>query len=331
MSFISQMKERAKQDLKTIILVESEDSRVLNAAVEITREKIAKIILIGSKEASQKVEAGLDYSGIEFIDPNNFDQIDAYADQFYELRKHKGIDQDFAKQAVLDPTAFGMMLVKNGQADGLVSGAVNSTANTLRPALQILRTKPGTKLVSAFFIMDTVHKEFGEDGMFIFADCALNENPNAEQLAEIAIASADSFRFFSEGEPRVAMLSYSSYGSAKSELTAKVVEATKLAQDMAPDLLLDGELQVDAAIRPVTSAAKAPGNKVEGKANVLVFPDLNSGNISYKLVQYLGGAKAYGPILQGIAKPVNDLSRGASVEDIVGVVAITAVQAAVAE
>lgn len=327
MTFISKMIEKAQAQMQTIVLVEGQDPRVLQASVKITQDKIAKIILLGTEASSKAVCPDLDFTGIEFVDPKTYPQIEAYAEQFYEMRKHKGIDMDFAQKAVLDETTFGMMLVKNGVADGLVSGAVHSTADTLRPALQILKTKPGTKLVSAFFIMDTPVRDLGCDGLFVFADCGLNENPDADALSEIAIASAESFRFFTDAEARVAMLSYSSYGSAKSELTEKVVQATRLAQEKAPELILDGELQVDAALRPDTSAKKAPGNKVEGKANVLVFPDLNAGNISYKLVQYLGGAKAYGPILQGIAKPVNDLSRGCSADDIIGVVAITAVQA----
>ncbi len=328
MGFITRMKNKAKADLKKIILVENEDERVLQAAVEASQDALAEIILLGTEEESKAVCPDLDYSRIEFIDLENFPQFEDYVDQFFELRKHKGIDREQARESVRDKTTFGMMLLKNDLADGLVSGAVHSTADTLRPALQVLKTKAGTKLVSSFFVMDTGKKELGHEGIFLFADCALNEFPNAEQLSEIALASAESCRFFLDIEPRVAMLSYSSFGSARSEATEKVIEATKIAREKAPDLILDGELQVDAAVREKTSQAKAPGNKVEGKANVLVFPDINAGNIGYKLVQHLGGALAIGPILQGIAKPVNDLSRGCSKEDIIGVIAVTCVQAA---
>ncbi len=328
MTFIDKVKAQAQALNQTVILVENEDERVLQAAVTATQEKLAKIILIGTKEESQAVCPDLDYTGIEFINPADYPDLDQFAQQYYEMRKHKGVDLEKAQATVRDKTAFGMMLMKNDQADGLVSGAAHSTADTLRPALQILKTKAGTKLVSAFFVMDTQFKDLGSDGIFVFADCGLNENPDADQLSEIALASADSFRFFTGQEPVVAMLSYSSFGSAHSELTEKVVEATKLAKEKAPELRLDGEAQVDTALVPATSERKAPGNKIGGQANVLVFPDLNAGNIGYKLVQYLGGAKAYGPLLQGIAKPVNDLSRGCSTEDIIGVIALTAVQAA---
>jgi len=226
-----------------------------------------------------------------------------------------------------NPLYWGVMMVKKGEADGMVAGAINSTANTLRPALQILKTAPGTKLVSAFFIMVVPDCEYGQDGVFLYADSGLVENPNADELSEIAISSAKTFKKLVEAEPRVAMLSYSSYGSAKSELTEKVIEATRLAKEKAPDILLDGELQVDAAIIPEVAKSKAPGSPLQGMANTLIFPDLNSGNIAYKLTQRLAKAEAYGPVTQGIAKPVNDLSRGCSAEDIVGVVAITCVQA----
>lgn len=330
MRFIDQMKKQAQSNLQKIILPENEDIRVLEAATRLAQDKVAHIILLGTEEESKAVAPDLDFSGIDFVDPKASSDYESFAQQFYELRKHKGMTEEKARETMLDKTSFGMMMMKNDQADGLVSGAVHSTADTLRPALQILRTKPGTKLVSAFFIMVT-NTEYGKDGIVVFADCGLNEDPDAEALSEIAIASADSFKFFTGEEARVAMLSYSSFGSAKSHLTEKVVEATRLAKEKAPALLLDGELQVDAAIKPATSERKAPGNKVGGKANVFVFPDLNAGNIGYKLVQYFGQAEAYGPLLQGIAKPVNDLSRGCSAEDIEGVVAITAVQAAAAK
>ena len=233
-----------------------------------------------------------------------------------------------AKEIIMnDYTYYGVMMVKMGDADGLVSGACHSTANTLRPCLQILKTKPGTKLVSAFFVMDVPNCEYGEDGVFVFGDCGLNQNPTAEELAAIAESSAESFKLLVGKEPKVAMLSHSSMGSAKHADVDKVVEATRIAKEANPDLALDGELQLDAAIVPSVGSSKAPDSKVAGQANVLIFPDLDAGNIGYKLVQRLAKAEAYGPMTQGIAAPVNDLSRGCSAEDIVGVVAITAVQA----
>lgn len=327
MRFIDGMVAMARENLKTIVLPENEDARVLWAAAEAQKNGIARIILLGTEEESRKAAPELDLQGIQFIDPTEDSAFSAYIDQYYEMRKAKGMTPEKARENMADKTTFGMMLLKNGRADGLVSGAAHSTANTLRPALQILRTKPGTKLVSAFFVMVTQREDLGENGLFVFGDCGLNENPNAEQLSEIAIASAESFRFFTHKEPRVAMLSYSTYGSAHSDLTEKVAEATRLAQEKRPDLLLDGELQVDASIIPATAARKAPDSKVAGTANVFVFPDLNAGNIGYKLTQYFGRAEAYGPLLQGIAKPVNDLSRGCSKEDVYGVIAITSVQA----
>ena len=246
---------------------------------------------------------------------------------FYELRKAKGMTIEKAKEILKDETYYGMMMVKEGLADGLVSGACHSTSNTLRPALQILKTAPGTKLVSAFFVMVVPDCEYGENGTFIFSDSGLNEYPDADSLAEIAISSSKSFKQLVGAEPKVAMLSYSTYGSAKSPLTEKVIEATKLLKEKEPDLICDGELQLDAAIVPEIAESKAPGSPVAGKANTLIFPDLDAGNIGYKLVQRLAKAEAYGPLCQGIAKPVNDLSRGCSSDDIVGVIAITAVQA----
>ena len=245
----------------------------------------------------------------------------------YELRKNKGMTEEQAKQLVLDPVYYGMIMVKLGEADGLVSGAAHSTSDTLRPALQILRTAPGTKLVSAFFIMVVPNCEHGANGTFVFGDCGLNEEPNAEALSEIAISSSKSFEQLVGEQAKVAMLSYSTYGSAHSASTEKVIEATKLVKEKVPNLLVDGEMQLDAAIIPEVAESKAKGSPVGGKANVLVFPDLGAGNIGYKLVQRLAKAEAYGPLCQGIAKPVNDLSRGCSAKDVAGVVAITAVQA----
>ena len=320
MSFIDGIKERAKKDLKTIVLPEAEDERTIRAAAEILSKKLAKLILLGNPDQiyADAKEYGVHVSDAIIVDPQNCgEKLDEYANLLYELRKNKGMTPEKARETILkDYTTFGVLMVKNNEADGLVSGACHSTANTLRPCLQVIKTKPGTKLVSAFFFMEVPDCDLGSNGTFVFADCGLNQNPNPEELAAIAVSSAESFKMLTGEEPKVAMLSHSSKGSAKHADVDKVVEATKLAKEMAPELALDGELQLDAAIVP----------EVAGHANVLVFPDLDAGNIGYKLVQRLGKAEAYGPMCQGIAKPVNDLSRGCSAEDIVGVVAITAVQ-----
>lgn len=327
MKFLEQLIERAKTDVKTIVLPESNDIRVIKAASIIQSKGIANAVLIGNEKDIKDLAGELDLGGVKIVDHLKAENFSEYAETFYEMRKAKGMTPEKAQETMKNPLYYGVMMVKKGEADGMVAGAVNSTSNTLRPALQILKTAPGTKLVSAFFVMVVPDCEFGHNGTFIFADSGLVENPDAEQLSEIAISSAKSFKLLVEAEPVVAMLSYSTYGSAKSELTEKVVEATWLAKEKAPHLALDGELQADAALVESVGKSKAPGSNVAGKANVLVFPDLNCGNIAYKLVQRLGKAEAYGPITQGIAKPVNDLSRGCSAEDIVGVVAITAVQA----
>jgi len=329
MAFIDQIKDKARKNIKNIILPESEDVRVLEAASTVTKEGFAKITLIGNGEEAIKLaeDNNIDISGIEIIDPIKSEKYEEYANAFYELRKNKGITLEDAKEALKDNMYFGTMMLKQGHADGLVSGACHSTANTLRPALQILKTAPGTKLVSSFFLMIVPNCEYGENGIFIFGDCGLVENPTSDQLSEIAISSSKSFKQLTGKESKVAMLSYSTYGSAHSELTEKVVEATKILKEKRPDLICDGELQLDAAIIPEISASKAPGSSVKGEANTLIFPDLNAGNIGYKLVQRLAKADAYGPLCQGIAKPVNDLSRGCNSNDIVGVVALTAVQA----
>ena len=329
MSFIESIKQRAKQDIKTIILPEAEDKRVLEAASKVIAQGFAKVILLGNKEQieNDSKENNIDLTGVEIIDIPSSNKKQEYAQKLFELRQAKGMTLEEASRLIEEPIYYGMMMLKLGEADGLVSGAAHSTSNTLRPALQILKTAPNTKLVSAFFVMCVPNCEYGEHGTFIYGDSGLNQNPNADELSEIAISSAKSFRSLVEAEPKVAMLSYSTYGSAKSELTEKVIEATKLVKEKAPDLLVDGELQVDAAIIPEVSKSKAPGSPIEGNANVLIFPDLNAGNIGYKLTQRLAKAEAYGPLCQGIAKPVNDLSRGCSSDDIVGVVAITAVQA----
>lgn len=329
MSFIENVKQRAKKQMKTIILPEAEDIRVIEAASKVIEQGFAKVILLGNEEQIKKDanDKNLDLNGIEIIDPNKSEKKEEYAEVLFELRKKKGMTLEEAKKIILEPIYYGMMMLKNDEADGLVSGAAHSTANTLRPALQILKTAPGTKLVSAFFVMCVPNCEYGENGTFIFGDSGLNQNPTAEELSEIAISSAKSFEQLVQKQSKVAMLSYSTYGSAKSELTDKVIEATKLVKEKDPNLLVDGELQLDAAIVPEIGKSKAPGSNVAGYANTLIYPDLNAGNIGYKLVQRLAKAEAYGPLCQGIAKPVNDLSRGCSADDIVGVVAITAVQA----
>ncbi len=329
MSFIEGIKNKAKNEIKTIVLPEATDVRVLKATSTILKEKFANIILLGNKAEILKIadENGLNLSSVTIIDPNNCEKYEEYVEAFYELRKAKGMDYEKAKTLIKDPVYFGMMMVKQGDCDGLVSGAIHSTADTLRPALQILKTAPGTKLVSAFFLMVVPNCEFGENGTFVFSDCGLNSYPNEEELSEIAISSAKSFEQLVGKTPKIAMLSYSTYASAKSESTQKVINATNLVKQKAPELLVDGELQLDAAIIPEVAKSKAPGSNVAGYANTLIFPNLDAGNIGYKLTQRLAKAEAYGPLCQGIAKPVNDLSRGCSADDIVGVVAITAVQA----
>ena len=329
MNFIEEMKAKAKSNIKHIVLPEGSDIRTLQAASIALKEEYANITILGNVEEIKKMaqENNLNIEKATLINPSESEKYDEYVNAFYELRKAKGMTLEQAKDIIKDETYFGMMMVKQGDADGLVSGACHSTSDTLRPALQILKTSPGTKLVSAFFIMVVPNCEYGENGIFIFSDSGLNEYPDADALSEIAISSAKSFEQLIGKEPKVAMLSYSTYGSAHSPLTDKVVEATKLLKQKAPDLICDGELQLDAAIIPEIAASKAPGSKLEGKANTLIFPDLDAGNIGYKLVQRLAKAEAYGPLCQGIAKPVNDLSRGCSSEDIAGVIAITAVQA----
>lgn len=327
MNFIETVMAKARANKKTVVLPESYDIRTLEATAKIYEKDFADIVLIGDADKIKEAAGTWDISKARIVNPVTFADKEAYANAFYELRKHKGVTVEKAREMMLDPLYFAVMMVKMGEADGMVAGAVNSTSNTLRPALQILKTAPGTKLVSAFFLMDVPDCEFGHNGLFIFADSGLVENPDADALSEIALSSAKSFKQLAGEEPKVAMLSYSTMGSAKSELTEKVIEATRLAKEKAPELALDGELQVDAAIVPSVGKSKAPNSTVAGTANVLVFPDLNAGNIGYKLVQRLAKAEAYGPVTQGIARPVNDLSRGCSADDIVGVVAITSVQA----
>lgn len=329
MSFIDEIKNKAKENIKTIILPESEDIRVLKAAEKVAKEGFAKVTLIGDENEVREFanKNNIDIQEIEIINPETSEKYNEYVNAFYELRKAKGMTIEKAKEIIKDNIYFGTMMVKQGDADGLVSGACHSTANTLRPALQILKTAPGTKLVSAFFLMVVPECQYGENGIFVFGDSGLVENPTADELSEIAISSSKSFEHLTGKQSKVAMLSYSTYGSAHSELTEKVVEATRLLKEKDPNLICDGELQLDAAIVPEISNSKAPGSPVKGEANTLIFPDLNAGNIGYKLVQRLAKADAYGPLCQGIARPVNDLSRGCNSDDIVGVVAITAVQA----
>lgn len=327
MGFIDVIKKRAKADKKTIVLPETEDRRTYEAVAQILKEDIANVILVGSEEQVKAGSEGLDITGAVVVDPAKSDKTQAYIEKLVELRAKKGMTEEKAKEIMLNQYLYyGVMMVKMGDADGMVSGACHSTADTLRPCLQILKTKPGTKLVSAFFLMVVPNCEYGADGTFIFADAGLNQNPSAEELPSIAKSSAESFELLVEKEPIVAMLSHSSKGSAKHADVDKIIEAEKITKELYPDLKFDGELQADAAIVPSVGASKAPGSEVAGHANVLVFPNLDAGNIGYKLVQRLAKAEAYGPITQGIAKPVNDLSRGCSAEDIVGVVAITAVQ-----
>lgn len=330
MSYIDTIKERARRDIKTIVLPETTDKRTLIAASHIIEENIAKIIMIGNEE---KILDGatwleVDLEGVEIIDPTKSPKLEQYTELLYETRKSKGMTMEKARETLLnDYLTFGVMMVKANDADGMVAGACHATADVLRPSLQILKTAPGVKLVSAFFVLDIPNCTGGENGTFLFADCGLNQDPTAEELAAIADTSSRSFKSLIGPKPIIAMLSHSTKGSAKHPLVDKVIEATRIAHEQYPHLTIDGELQVDAALVPHVAKSKAPGSDVAGKANVLIFPNLDCGNIGYKLVQRLGGAEAYGPMLQGISKPVNDLSRGCSWEDIVGVVALTAVQA----
>ncbi len=328
MNFIDTIKERAKKDKKRIVLPESMDKRTMEAADKALKEKIADIIIIGTPEEIEENSKGFDISDATIIDPNTSELTEELINGLVEIRKNKGLTYEDAKNLLLtDYMYYACMLVKTGRADGVVSGACHSTANTLRPSLQIIKTKPGVMLVSAFFLMVVPECEYGSDGTFVFADSGLEQNPTPERLAAIAASSAESFKLLVEKEPLVAMLSHSTMGSAKHADVDKVVEAVKIAKENYSQYKIDGELQLDAAIVPSVAKSKAPNSEVAGHANVLVFPDLDAGNIGYKLVQRLAKAEAYGPITQGIASPINDLSRGCSADDIVGVIAITAVQA----
>ena len=324
MAIIDTIFAKAKSNVKHIVLPEGDEKRNIQAAAKIVKEGIATITVLGNLDAVKKAaaETGTDLAGIEIIDPATSEKTASYASLLYELRKAKGMTEEEAAKKALDPMYYGILMVKSGDADGLVSGAVHSTADMLRPALQVIKSKPGIKTVSSCFLIESP-----VFGVMIFSDCAVNIAPSAEELANIAVAAADSAVSLGGIEPKVAMLSFSTKGSAKHDNVTKVQEATALAKQLAPELQLDGELQLDAAIVPSVGELKAPGSEVAGHANVLVFPDLQAGNIGYKLAQRFGKSEAYGPILQGIAKPCNDLSRGCSVDDIVATVAITAVQA----
>ncbi|MCI2241882.1 phosphate acetyltransferase [Adlercreutzia faecimuris] len=325
MTFLESMIERARADRKVIVLPEGDDARTLEAASEILARDVADLIILGDADAI--AASGYDLAGAQVIDPRASELREPLAAELCELRRAKGMTPEQAMALMDDVLYFGVMMVKTGRADGMVAGACHATGDVLRPCLQILKTAPGVKLVSSFFVMVVPDCDLGQDGTFIFSDCGLEVQPDAERLAHIAVNSARSWQTLIGTEPAVALLSHSSHGSARNDDAAKVVEATALARELAPGLALDGELQLDAAIVPEVGASKAPDSPVAGRANVLVFPDLDAGNIGYKLVQRLARAEAYGPITQGIAAPVNDLSRGCSAADIVGVIAITCVQA----
>ncbi len=330
MSAIEKIKAKAKSSVKHIVLPEGSEPRTVQASAKIVAQGIARVTLLGNLEEIRKVaaETGTDLAGVEIIDPAAGEKSAAYSALLFELRKAKGMTEEQARELVTGNTLYyGAVMLKAGDADGMVAGAINSTGNVLRPALQIIKTAPGIKVVSSCFIMELPDQKWGDDGVMIFGDCAVIPNPTAEELAAIAIASAESGRQLVDLDPRVAMLSFSTKGSAKHDLVTKVQEATALAKELAPELQLDGELQADAALVESVGQLKSPGSAVAGHASVLVFPDLQAGNIGYKLVQRLAGAEAIGPIIQGLAKPVSDLSRGCSVDDIVSVVAITAVKA----
>ncbi len=329
MGLIESIKENARKELKTIVLPESEDERVLKATQIVLEEKTANVILIGNEETikSDAASCGANIEGATIIDPKSFDKIDAYIDELVELRKKKGLSKEEATEIMTtEPRFFGCMMVRLGDADGLVAGSNSPTADVLRAAIQVIKTAPGINTVSSTFIMETADGKFGDNGLILFADCAVNPEPNAEQLADIASATAATAKSVVGLEPRVAMLSFSTMGSAKHPLVDKVQFACGILEDREVDFAYDGEMQADAAIVEAIGAKKAPNSSVAGKANVLVFPDLQSGNIGYKLVQRFAGAAAHGPIVQGLNKPVNDLSRGCSVEDISNLVAITATQ-----
>lgn len=331
MHLVDQIKAKARENLQTVVLPEGYDDRMVEASAKIVADGLAKVVLLGNVDAlnAKAAEMGVSLAGVSLIDPKSSDLLDGYADELVELRKKKGLSKEQAIELLTgdDNLYFGAMMVHKGDAGGAVAGAYNTTGDVLRAAFQVIGTAPGMKTVSSVFLMVTKTPEFGENGVLCFADCAVNPNPDAQALAEIAVSTAASCKSFLGVEAKVAMLSFSTKGSAKHEDCDKVLKALEIAKEMAPDLAIDGELQADAALLPKVGEKKAPGSAVAGKANTIVFPDLDAGNIGYKLVERLAGAEAVGPIVQGLAKPVNDLSRGCSVEDIVSVSAITAVQA----
>ncbi|KZL94448.1 phosphate acetyltransferase [Clostridium magnum] len=329
MELMRQIWEKAKADKRRIVLPEGEEERNLQAAGKILKNELANVILVGSEKVIREkaTSLGVNLEGAEIVDPETSDKTASYANEFYELRKKKGMTLEKADKVVRDPLYYATMMVKLGDADGMVSGAIHTTGDLLRPGLQIIKTAPGMSVVSSTFVMNVPNSQYGESGLLLFADCAVNPCPTAEELASIAISTAETAKALCGIEPKVAMLSFSTMGSAQHELVDKVRKATELAKSMRPDLEIDGELQLDAAIVKKVGDLKAPNSTVAGKANVLVFPDIQAGNIGYKLVQRFANAEAIGPICQGFAKPINDLSRGCSDDDIVNVVAVTAVQA----